>query len=139
MQIPNHLLWLIWFYLCFHSYFNMLGEVLKFADRDFYGDWWNATNIDVFWRSWNLPIHRWAVRYFVHNLNRTIIVTHAYSHRHLYMPLLAKGSSKMVASVSVFLLSAFFHEYLVSVPLRMFNLWAFCGMMAQVILFSTIS
>jgi diacylglycerol O-acyltransferase 1 len=62
-QIPNHLLWLIWFYLCFHSYFNMLGEVLKFADRDFYGDWWNATNIDVFWRSWNMPIHRWAVRY----------------------------------------------------------------------------
>ena len=48
------------------------------------------------------------------------------------MPLIERGNSKMVASVSVFLLSAFFHEYLVSVPLRMFNLWAFCGMMMQV-------
>nr|CAG4636652.1 EOG090X0I8J [Eubosmina coregoni]SVE70170.1 EOG090X0I8J [Eubosmina coregoni] len=26
LAIPNHLLWLVWFYLCFHSYFNMLGE-----------------------------------------------------------------------------------------------------------------
>lgn len=31
----------------------------------------------------------------------------------------------------MFLASAFFHEYLVSVPLRMFRLWAFTGMMAQ--------
>lgn len=39
-----------------------MGEVLHFADRNFYGDWWNANNIDTFWRSWNLPVHRWAVR-----------------------------------------------------------------------------
>ncbi|EPY83372.1 hypothetical protein CB1_000574005 [Camelus ferus] len=32
----------------------------------------------------------------------------------------------------VFLASAFFHEYLVSIPLRMFRLWAFTGMMAQI-------
>ena len=32
----------------------------------------------------------------------------------------------------VFFVSAFFHEYLVSVPLRMFRLWAFAGMLAQV-------
>ena len=38
----------------------------------------------------------------------------------------------MLASISVFFISAFFHEYLVSVPLRMFNLWAFSGMMMQV-------
>ena len=48
------------------------------------------------------------------------------------MPLLARGSGKMLASISVFFISAFFHEYLVSVPLRMFNLWAFSGMMMQV-------
>ena len=48
------------------------------------------------------------------------------------MPLLARGSGKKIASLSVFFLSAFFHEYLVSVPLRVFNLWAFTGMMMQV-------
>ena len=63
LAVPNHLLWLIFFYLLFHSYLNIIGEILKFADRNFYGDWWNASNIEDFWRYWNLPIHRWAVRY----------------------------------------------------------------------------
>lgn len=51
------------------------------------------------------------------------------------MPLIERGYGKSVSSVSVFFLSAFFHEYLVSVPLRMFNLWAFFGMMMQVLIF----
>lgn len=76
--------------------------------------------------------------------------------------MLRRGSSKWVAKIGVFLTSAFFHEvsalqgpascwvgagvalavpadapvpptqYLVSIPLRMFRLWAFTGMMAQV-------
>jgi len=60
-----------------------------------------------------MPIHRWAVR-------------------HLYMPAIERRFSRLSASFLVFLLSAFLHEYLVSVPLRMFNLWAFTGMMMQV-------
>ena len=52
--------------------------------------------------------------------------------RHFYKPMLRHGSSKWVARTGVFLTSAFFHEYLVSVPLRMFRLWAFTAMMAQV-------
>ena len=34
--------------------------------------------------------------------------------------------------LSVFLLSAFFHELLVSVPLHMFKLWFFVGMLMQI-------
>lgn len=98
--------------MSFHSFFNLIGELLHFGDRNFYSDWWNATNIEVFWRTWNLPVHRWCVR-------------------HLYIPLVDKGYSRMVASTMVFLFSAFFHEYLVSVPLKMFKTWAFMGMMAQ--------
>jgi len=79
--------------------------------------------------------------------------------RHFYKPMLRRGSSKWAARTAVFLASAFFHEvsalrarpapgggggggggsltplspqYLVSIPLRMFRLWAFTGMMAQV-------
>ena len=55
--------------------------------------------------------------------------------RHLYIPLVEMGYSKTVASVAVFFVSAFFHEYLVSVPLRTFKIWAFMGMMGQVMLF----
>lgn len=42
------------------------------------------------------------------------------------------GYSRMTASVVVFFVSAFLHEFLVSVPLQTFRSWAFIGMMAQV-------
>ncbi|XP_071633842.1 diacylglycerol O-acyltransferase 1 [Temnothorax longispinosus] len=113
LAIPNHLIWLCFFYLIFHSFLNLLGELLHFADRNFYNDWWNANNIDTFWRTWNMPVHRWAVR-------------------HLYIPVVEMGYGKTTASVTVFFISAFFHEYLVSVPLKTFKIWAFMGMMGQI-------
>ena len=33
LAVPNHLLWLVCFYLVFHSFLNTLGELLQFADR----------------------------------------------------------------------------------------------------------
>ncbi|CAG9768714.1 unnamed protein product [Ceutorhynchus assimilis] len=113
LAIPNHLAWLIMFYILFHSWLNLLGELLHFADRNFYADWWNSDNIDVFWRTWNLPVHRWALR-------------------HLYLPMVDMGYGKSSASILVFFFSAFFHEYMVSVPLRTYKIWAFMGMMGQI-------
>nr|XP_034178521.1 diacylglycerol O-acyltransferase 1 isoform X2 [Osmia lignaria] len=113
LAIPNHLVWLCFFYLIFHSFLNLMGELLHFADRNFYCDWWNANNIDTFWRTWNMPVHRWALR-------------------HLYIPIIEMGYGKSTASVTVFFISAFFHEYLVSVPLKTFKTWAFMGMMGQI-------
>ncbi|XP_076762987.1 diacylglycerol O-acyltransferase [Xylocopa sonorina] len=113
LAIPNHLVWLCFFYLFFHSFLNLMGELLHFADRNFYCDWWNADNIDIFWRTWNMPVHRWAVR-------------------HLYIPIIEMGYGRNTASVTVFFISAFFHEYLVSVPLKTFQIWAFIGMMGQI-------
>ena len=40
LQVPNHLLWLLFFYWFFHSVLNMMAEILRFADREFYKDWW---------------------------------------------------------------------------------------------------
>ncbi|CAM9150445.1 diacylglycerol O-acyltransferase 1 [Lampetra fluviatilis] len=113
LAVPNHLIWLIFFYWFFHSCLNLLAEIMKFGDREFYRDWWNAQTVTYFWANWNIPVHKWCVRHF-------------------YKPLLKRGFNKMHAQLGVFLLSAFFHEYLVSVPLRMFRIWAFMGMMAQV-------
>ena len=41
----------------------MTIKVLRFADREFYRDWWNSNNVLEFWKTWNLPVHRWAVRH----------------------------------------------------------------------------
>ncbi|KPP73851.1 diacylglycerol O-acyltransferase 1-like [Scleropages formosus] len=73
----------------------------------------NSETVTYFWANWNIPVHKWCLRHF-------------------YKPMLKRGVSKRVAQAAVFLVSAFFHEYLVSVPLKMFRLWAFMGMMVQV-------
>ncbi|VDN52087.1 unnamed protein product [Dracunculus medinensis] len=113
LAVPNHVIWLICFYTIFHSALNLIAEILRFADRQFYLDFWNAETISEFWKSWNIPVHRWALR-------------------HIYLPLISAGYSKMIAAVAVFFVSAFFHEYLVSVPLHMFRLWAYYSMMIQI-------
>uniref|UniRef100_A0AAR2L9N4 O-acyltransferase n=1 Tax=Pygocentrus nattereri TaxID=42514 RepID=A0AAR2L9N4_PYGNA len=112
LAVPNHFLWLIFFYWFFHSSMNFVAELLRFGDREFYRDWWNSESVTYFWQNWNIPVHKWCIRHF-------------------YKPLLRKGASKLLSQSAVFFASAFFHEYLVSVPLRMFRLWAFMGMMAQ--------
>lgn len=71
-----------------------------------------SLDIDTFWRTWNSPVHRWAVR-------------------HLFIPIIKQTNSKLFAVSVTFFISAFFHEYLVSVPLRTYKIWAFGGMMAQ--------
>ncbi|KAG3273379.1 diacylglycerol O-acyltransferase 1 isoform X4 [Ictidomys tridecemlineatus] len=113
LAVPNHLIWLIFFYWLFHSCLNAVAELMQFGDREFYRDWWNSESVTYFWQNWNIPVHKWCSRHF-------------------YKPMLRRGSSRWVARTGVFLASAFFHEYLVSIPLRMFRLWAFTAMMAQI-------
>jgi len=113
LAVPNLIVWLLWFYWLFHSCFNVIAEVMRFGDRVFYRDWWNAETVQYFWQNWNIMVHKWASR-------------------HLYKPMLARGYSKMQANVAVFLFSALFHEYFVSIPLGMFRLWAFTGMIMQI-------
>ncbi|XP_036394899.1 diacylglycerol O-acyltransferase 1-like [Megalops cyprinoides] len=112
LAVPNHLIWLIFFYWFFHSSLNFIAELMQFGDREFYRDWWNSETVTYFWQNWNIPVHKWCLRHF-------------------YKPMLKRGVSKWVGQTAVFLASAFFHEYLVSVPLKMLRPWAFMGMMAQ--------
>ncbi|KAM6453829.1 diacylglycerol O-acyltransferase 1 [Liasis olivaceus] len=113
LAVPNHMIWLIFFYWFFHSSLNFLAEILQFGDREFYRDWWNSESVTYFWQNWNIPVHKWCLRHF-------------------YKPMMKRGVGKWTAQMAVFFASAFFHEYLVSVPLKMFRLWAFMGMMAQI-------
>ncbi|EJW84195.1 hypothetical protein WUBG_04893, partial [Wuchereria bancrofti] len=93
LAVPNHVIWLISFYTTFHSLLNLIAELMEFADRQFYLDFWNAETLAVFWKTWNIPVHRWALR-------------------HIYRPMICNGFSKMSAACAVFFVSAFFHEYL---------------------------
>ncbi|KAH0629038.1 hypothetical protein JD844_010792 [Phrynosoma platyrhinos] len=52
----------------FHCWLNAFAEVLRFADRTFYKDWWNATSLSVFYRTWNVVVHDWLYYYIYQDL-----------------------------------------------------------------------
>lgn len=112
LAIPSTYVWLLGFYFYFHLWLNLLAELLRFGDRLFYKDWWNAKTIDSYWRTWNIPVHNWCIR-------------------HLYYPVLRTGYSKNTAGFVVFLFSAFMHELVISFPFQYISFHAFNGMLAQ--------
>lgn len=55
--------YLLIFYLIFECVCNGFAEITRFADREFYQDWWNATSFDEFSRRWNVPVHSFLLRH----------------------------------------------------------------------------
>ncbi|KAF2498079.1 hypothetical protein BU16DRAFT_548992 [Lophium mytilinum] len=97
--------WLCGFFALFQSFLNALAEVMRFADREFYAEWWNVYSIRTYWTTWNKPVSH-------------------FMKRHIYSPLIGRGVPPQVAQFIVFTLSAVLHELLVGV--------AFAGMMLQI-------
>ncbi|TKW22783.1 hypothetical protein SEVIR_4G250800v4 [Setaria viridis] len=113
LSVPTLYVWLCMFYCFFHLWLNILAELLRFGDREFYKDWWNAKTVEEYWRMWNMPVHKWIIR-------------------HIYFPCIRKGLPRGVAILIAFLVSAVFHEICVAVPCHIFKFWAFFGIMVQI-------
>jgi diacylglycerol O-acyltransferase-1 len=105
--------WLAGFFALFQSFLNGLAEIVYFADREFYSDWWNVSDIRSYWTSWNKP------------------VTH-FMKRHIYAPMVGRGVPPTVAQIITFLFSGFLHELLVGVPTHNILGVAFWGMVGQI-------
>ncbi|CAM8917278.1 unnamed protein product [Rhodiola kirilowii] len=54
LSVPTLYVWLCMFYCFFHLWLNILAELLRFGDREFYKDWWNAKTVEEYWRMWNM-------------------------------------------------------------------------------------
>lgn len=94
MLFPLLLEQLLAWYVIWECVLNVLAEVTRFADRGFYGDWWNSVSWDQYARDWNRPVHSFLLRHVYHS---------SISAFHL---------SKMGATFVTFLLSAIVHEIL---------------------------
>ncbi|KAF3769834.1 hypothetical protein M406DRAFT_35284 [Cryphonectria parasitica EP155] len=105
-------IWLAGFFALFQSFLNALAEVMKFADRSFYDDWWNSDSLGTYWRTWNKPVSN-------------------YFRRHVFSPLMGRGYSFQFAAFMVFSLSAFLHELAVGIPTHNLIGVAFIGMLIQ--------
>ncbi|KAL1305852.1 hypothetical protein AAFC00_004007 [Neodothiora populina] len=104
--------WLAGFFALFQSFLNGLSEVMRFADREFYGDWWNTTGVRGYWSSWNKPVFH-------------------FMKRHIYSPMVGRGVPPLVAQITTFLFSGVLHELLVGMPTHNILGVAFLGMMFQ--------
>jgi len=104
--------WLCGFFALFQSFLNGLAEIMRFGDREFYGDWWNSSTIRGYWTSWNKPVFQ-------------------FMKRHIYSPMVGRGVPPTVAQIVTFLFSGILHELLVGVPTHNILGVAFAGMMLQ--------
>lgn len=102
-MMPGALVLLIAFFAVLHSWLNAFAEMLRFADRLFYRDWWNSTSFANYYRTWNIVVHDWL---------------YAYVYKDLHV---AFGKSyRWAAMLLTFLLSAVFHEYVIVMTLGFF-------------------
>lgn len=53
MLFPLLLEQLLTWYVIWECCLNVLAELTRFADRGFYGDWWNSVSWDQYARDWN--------------------------------------------------------------------------------------
>jgi hypothetical protein len=65
LTIPNIVVWVLGFYAFFHLFLNIIAEILCYGDRLFYQEWWNATTMGYFWRTWNIPVNMVSIFLFI--------------------------------------------------------------------------
>ena len=114
MLFPLLLEQLLAWYVIWECLLNVLAEVTRFADRGFYGDWWNSVSWDQYARDWNRPVHNFLLRHVYHS---------SISAFHL---------SKMGATFATFLLSAVVHELLMFCLFKKVRGYLFALQLSQV-------
>ncbi|KAK3637063.1 Sterol O-acyltransferase 2 (Sterol-ester synthase 2) [Elasticomyces elasticus] len=100
MLFPLLIEQLLTWYLIWECILNVLAELTFFADRGFYGDWWNSVTWDQYARDWNRPVHTFLLRHVYHSSISTF---------HL---------SRHGATFVTFLLSALVHEMCMAIMFK---------------------
>ncbi|KAM9813423.1 sterol O-acyltransferase 2 [Neosynchiropus ocellatus] len=101
--LPGIMLLLLCFFAFLHCWLNLFAELLRFADRMFYKDWWNSTSFANYYRTWNVVVHDWL---------------YYYGYRDFLW--LSGRRFRAAAMLSVFIVSAVVHEYALTVGLGFF-------------------
>jgi hypothetical protein len=70
MIAPASLLFLLLFWAVLHSWLNAWAYLLRFADRRWYGPWWQSRTWGEFYREWNVVVGEWIGAYLFLDLQR---------------------------------------------------------------------
>jgi len=114
LALPFMVAYLLLFYIIFECICNGFAELSRFADRQFYEDWWNSTSWDEFSRKWNRPVHQFLLRHVYTSTMRSYKL------------------SKTSAMFITFLLSAAVHELVMVVVTQKIRMYLFMGQLIQI-------
>ncbi|XP_039312312.1 sterol O-acyltransferase 1 [Solenopsis invicta] len=84
-------------YILFQAWMNAWAEMLRFADRLFYKDWWNSTTINEFARKWNSIVHNWLYTYIYKDMYEIVV-----------------PRNRTLAAFAVFFICGIVHEYIMA-------------------------
>ena len=102
-MLPVTILLIVIFFIVFENIENIFAEITRFADRQFYDEWWNSSTFEEFNRLWNKPVHNFL-------------------YRHVYLESLLKYKlNKNVAQLLTFAFSAVLHELLLALVFKTFR------------------
>uniref|UniRef100_A0A3Q4H6C9 O-acyltransferase n=1 Tax=Neolamprologus brichardi TaxID=32507 RepID=A0A3Q4H6C9_NEOBR len=97
------------FFAFLHCWLNAFAEMLRFADRMFYKDWWNSTSFANYYRTWNVVVHDWLYYYVYRDFLR-----------------MSQKRCRPAAMLFVFTVSAVVHEYILAICFGFFYPVLFC-------------
>ncbi|XP_065193592.1 sterol O-acyltransferase 1-like [Sycon ciliatum] len=105
-MLPSTMVFVLGFFSILHSWLNAFAEMMGFADRMFYKDWWNCRSWADYYRKWNVVVHDWLHAYVYNDVQ--MCVPEAYK------------KNRLVAMFTVFIVSAFVHEYIIAATFGFF-------------------
>ncbi|KAL1600659.1 Sterol O-acyltransferase 2 (Sterol-ester synthase 2) [Paraconiothyrium brasiliense] len=111
LLFPFMVAFLLVFLVIFEYILGAFAEITRFADRQFFADWWNSCDWLEFSREWNKPVHHFFRR-------------HVYSASRGHM-------SRPLATTITFFISALAHELVMGCITRKFRGYGFIAMMLQ--------
>lgn len=88
---------LLGFYVVLHTTQNIGAELLRFGDRQFYQNWWTATNYNDYFRMWNMVVGDWLYTYIYKDCYELVL-----------------PGNKTIAKLIVFIISAIVHEWVLT-------------------------
>lgn len=101
-MLPATLVLVLGFFAILHSWFNAFAEMMTFADRMFYKDWWNSTSFASYYRTWNIVVHDWLYTYIYKDVSKLF------------------PKRRSLAMACVFFISAVAHEYVLIMCFKFF-------------------
>ncbi|KAK4016668.1 hypothetical protein OUZ56_031631 [Daphnia magna] len=102
-MLPGTLVLLCGFFCLLHAWLNAFAEMLRFADRMFYQDWWNSSSYATYYRTWNVVVHDWLYTYVYKDLYEVF-----------------GRRNRVIPTLVVFLISSIVHEYIITFTFHCF-------------------